>query len=150
MPLQTVSRTLPHQCPFCPVPLAGACPRPHGGVGLWVSAPPHCPCARGHIRSSAVTCVQHVRDRLLTRLEVGSDRDERPVLRHRCLRLWVFHTGRWPRGPIWCLTWFRGAADKLVIVPSGPREFLLMSCEIILFSSDSAFSTHYSVRESWG
>ena len=53
-------------------------------------------------------------------------------------------------GPIWCLTWSRGAADKLVIVPSGPREFLLMSCEIILFSSDSAFSTHYSVCESWG
>lgn len=53
-------------------------------------------------------------------------------------------------GPIWYLTWSHGAADKLVIVPFGPREFLLMPCEIILFSSDSAFSTHYSVHESWG
>lgn len=50
---------------------------------------------------------------------------------------------RWAlaEGPIWYLTWSHGAADKLVIVPFGPREFC--SCLVKLFCSHQ---TQHSVR----
>lgn len=130
-----------------PCPPAGACPRPHRGMGLWVSTP-HCPCARGHVRSSAHTCVQHVHDRLFTWPEVGSNRDEASfealmsqIVGFPCWMLAV--------GPIWYLTSSYRAADEFVIVPFGSGEFC--SCVVTLFwSHQTQHSVHVTLYMSLG
>lgn len=84
------------------------------------------------VRSSADTCVQHVRDHLFTWPEVGSNRDEASF---EALMSQIVGFPRWMLavGPIWYLTSSHGAADEFVIVPFGSREFC--SCVVTLFWS---------------